>query len=194
MSNSNFSNKIQCLRNVFGFFCILLDRTWFNVIRFGPDPFQPMNSGDALHCSAKWIVNNELIHSPLFTCNVNSEYKKMQHMKKKEKEKGKSNEDERVVLEFFCNSFVVVWQEMRKGNRGEQGWKFRKWQDFFRFEQWRPLGLFWEIFAMINYLHCRWRREENMPSRKTNSNCFSKNWVPVSILDDTHNNKSAVNI
>jgi hypothetical protein len=39
---------------------------------------------------------------------VNSEYKEMQHKKKKEKEKGKSNEDERVVLEFFCNSFVVV--------------------------------------------------------------------------------------
>jgi hypothetical protein len=44
-------------------------------------------------------------------------------------------------LEIFCN-----------GNRGEQGWKFGKWQDFFKSEQWRPLGLFWEIFAIVNYL------------------------------------------
>jgi hypothetical protein len=41
---------------------------------------------------------------------LNSEYGEMQHKKKKEKEKGKSNGDKRVVLEIFCN-----------GNRGEQG-------------------------------------------------------------------------
>jgi len=113
------------------FFCILLGRTWFNAFRFEPNPFRPINSGDALHCFAKWIVENEL----------NSEYGEMQHKKKKEKEKGKSNGDKRVVLEIFCN-----------GNRGEQGWKFGKWQDFFKSEQWRPLGLFWEIFAIVNYL------------------------------------------
>ena len=155
------------------FFCILLGRTWFNAFRFEPNPFRPINSGDALHCFAKWIVENEL----------NSEYGEMQHKKKKEKEKGKSNGDKRVVLEIFCN-----------GNRGEQGWKFGKWQDFFRSEQWRPLGLFWEIFVIVNYLPCRWRRDENAPSRKTNPNCFSRNLVPISILCGTHNNKSVVNI
>jgi len=34
------------------------------------------------------MVKNELIHSPLFTCNVNSEYEEMQHKKKKEKKEG----------------------------------------------------------------------------------------------------------
>jgi hypothetical protein len=37
------------------------------------------------------------------------------------KEKGKSNINKRVVLENFSNGFVVVWQETREGNRGEQG-------------------------------------------------------------------------
>jgi hypothetical protein len=64
-------------------------------------------------------VKSELIHYPLFTCKVNSGDEEMQQ--KKKKEKGKSNGDERVVLEKFCNGFVVVWQETREGNREEQG-------------------------------------------------------------------------
>jgi hypothetical protein len=54
--------------------------------------------------------------------------------------------------------------------------------------------LFWVIFAIVNYLHGRWRREENAPSWKTNPNCFSRNWVSISILCGTHSNKSMVNI
>ena len=46
---------------------------------------------------------------------------KKKKKKKKKKGKGKSNGDKRVVLEFFCNGFVVVLQETRKGKRGEQG-------------------------------------------------------------------------
>jgi hypothetical protein len=64
-------------------------------------------------------VKSELIHSPLFTCKVNSGDEEMQQ--KKMKEKRKSNGDDRVVLKNFCNGFVVIWQETRKGNRGEQG-------------------------------------------------------------------------
>jgi hypothetical protein len=82
----------------------------------------------------------------------------------------------------------------QRRNRGEQWWKFGKWQDFFRSEQWRPLGLFWKFFAMVNYLHCRWRWEENTPLRKVNPNCFSRNWVSSSVSGKTHNNKSVVNI
>jgi len=39
------------LENNFGFFFILLGRTWSNAFRFESDLIRPMNSGDALHCS-----------------------------------------------------------------------------------------------------------------------------------------------
>jgi len=76
------------------------------------------------------IIEIELIQSQLLTLhNIgNGEIQQ-------KKENGKSNGNERVVLENFCNDFVVVRQETREGNRGDQGWKFRKWQDFSRSEQ-----------------------------------------------------------
>jgi hypothetical protein len=61
-------------------------------------------------------VESELIHSQLFTLH-NSGNGEIQQ----KKEKGKSNINKRVVLEKFSNGFVVVWQETREGNRGEQG-------------------------------------------------------------------------
>jgi hypothetical protein len=48
------------------------------------------------------------------------ETRKCSVRRKKEKEEGKSNGDERVVLEKNYNNFVVIWQETREGNRGEQ--------------------------------------------------------------------------
>jgi hypothetical protein len=50
---------------------------------------------------------------------VNNGNEEMQRKKKKkEKEEGKSNGDERVVLEKNYNNFVVIWQEAEKEQRG----------------------------------------------------------------------------
>ena len=51
------------LENNFGFFFILLGRTWSNAFRFESDLIRPMNSGDALHCSLCSTVH----FAPLFT-------------------------------------------------------------------------------------------------------------------------------
>ena len=45
----------------------------------------------------------------------NSKKGEIQQKKKKEN----SNGNERVVLEKFCNDFVVVWQETGEGNKAE---------------------------------------------------------------------------
>jgi hypothetical protein len=39
---------------------------------FSPSPSPSPLSGDTFHCSAKWTVESELIHSPLFMLHVNN--------------------------------------------------------------------------------------------------------------------------
>jgi hypothetical protein len=45
----------------------------------------------------------------------------------------------------------------KRQEKGTEGNKDEKLENgrFSRSQQWRPLRLFWEIFTMVNYLHCQ---------------------------------------
>lgn len=106
----------------------------------------------------------------------------------------------RIFQDLKMETLILFWipivvdvflQQMREGNRGEEGWKFWKWVDFSisilvetRAYRWKWLwDCFGKLFAMVICLAVRERKRE-----KSNWKLLITNWGWTSVYGGTLEN------